>query len=226
MEGAISAIAEFDSQGFSQVDPKVRLAEEKERQKKMKEREKLSKKPSRKITKADIDKMEEMAAKDAPEVEFDSNAALRKIELYYAKLGHKIKYKPKRKPTAKTSPEELQDILFNIERDLSIGQGVDICVTGYSTGMSGLETLHRIYNPLGLQLKGLGKATEEAKPLWEDLMVEFAIKHEDWFAMGVEKRILFFTAQLVMSVDAANRVATVMDSATVPAEVVEAAEDL
>ena len=225
MEGAITGIAELDMQHFPQQDPKVRAAEEKERQKQQKERKRLQPKP-RKVTKAEVNEMERLAAEATPPPEFDCHAALRKIELYFAKLGHKIKYKPKRKPTVKSTPEELQDILYNIEQDLAIGQGMDVCIEGYRAGMHGVETLHHMFNPLGLDLNGLGAAVDEKRDVWQDLMIEFAIKHEDWFAMGVEKRIIFFTVQTIMAVDGANRLNSALRNQTAPAAVVAEAEDL
>ena len=228
MEGSITAIAEMDMQNFPQTDPKIKAAEDKERKKKMDERRKMEAKPRKKVTRAEVNEMERLAAEATPEPEatFDTYGALRKIELYYAKLGKKIKYKPKRKPTVKSSPEELQEILFNIEQDLAIGQGIDVCTTAYPAGMAAIEQIHYKFNPLGLQLRGLGQAVEEKRDVWEDLMVEFAIKHEDWFAMGVEKRIIFFTVQVIMAVDGANRLNSALGSRQAPADVVADADDL
>ena len=68
---------------------------------------------------------------------------------------------------------------------------------------------------------GRGIREEENMPMIEEL----AIKYERWFAMSVEKRLLFFTGTLILRVHRANSMAAVQPDAEMSAEVkAEAAE--
>ncbi len=207
MEGFDSNIASGDFAAFPTLDPKVSAARKAEEVKRSNEAKKRQRKP----TKADVETVKEIAEKKAEVDEGEMRAArLRKIDLYMTHLGHKINYKPKTKPSSRSSIAYLDEVIFNIETDLGVGQGMDMAQAGYLQALKLLEQSTHYFNPLGLQLSGpkfsLGQTAEKSHDAWKDMLTEFAIKYENWFVMSVEKRILFFTFQMIATVDAANKV--------------------
>ncbi len=129
-----------------------------------------------------------------------------KINQYYDRLKHKIRMK-KPSITARTTDEQVEEILEAVEKDLGFGQGVGQAGALYVAGLGMLEQLSVIF-PLGIKLAGptasLAQTAVSNKQLWEDTVTEFAIKHSDWFCVGPEKRLLMLTAQLCLSVHDAN----------------------
>jgi malonyl CoA-acyl carrier protein transacylase len=65
------------------------------------------------------------------------------------------------------------------------------------------------------------------KEQWHETITEFAIANAEWFMMGPGKRALMLIAQMVMTVDAANKAAIVRGSAAPVSEAQQqAVEDL
>lgn len=228
MEGFPKALIEQDFAAFPTQDPKISAARKAEEVKRSNDRKSKARKP----TKQDIETAHEISEKMTAEQEADvRQQKLRKINLYYQHLGHKINYKPKTKPNGRSSVAYLDEIIFNIETDLGVGQGMDLACEGYAGAMKGLEKVTHFFNPLGLRLSGpaysLSSTVEANRDSWKDLMTEFAIKYESWFTMSVEKRILFFSFQMISTVHAANSLRMAeATQATASEKVKEAAEGL
>lgn len=132
-----------------------------------------------------------------------------KIRLYFEKLGGKLSFKaPKTLPS---NEAEIDELLTRIECELHSNGGIEQAGSAYLNGMAMLEQVTQAWNPLGLQLAGpaasLSRTAAENKAQWDDLITEFAIANAEWFMVGPAKRILLFTAQLVMAVDGANKAA-------------------
>ena len=132
---------------------------------------------------------------------------LRKIELYMQHFGDRLTYRPPKRLTNKTSSAELHSVVASIENELGMGGGIDMVCEAF--GQSGilLEAITQRFNPLNLQLRGpisLAATIQANRERWEPLAVEFAIKYERYFCMGVESRIISFLATTVMTVHRAN----------------------
>ena len=71
--------------------------------------------------------------------------------------------------------------------------------------MVAVETIHRdVYNPLGLNLNGLGKVTKdnmaEVQPIVDELMIKYGAN----MVMGPEWRLALSIGAIVMTVHSAN----------------------
>ncbi len=187
----------------AQID-KERKSAEAERKRQEKEEEKLAKKmndmpiraPTTKQVVISVDK--QMAALTLKK---------QKIKLYFAKLGHKLSIKePKALPE---DAAKVDDLLTAIETELHSNGGIEQAAGLYVQGMFGLEILSHTFNPLGLRLSGpaagLTNTIQKNREKWDELVTEFAIANAEWFMAGPFRRLVSFTVQTVLAVDAANR---------------------
>ena len=132
---------------------------------------------------------------------------VRKISLYYSKLGHKLSSKPpKAFPRDDTA---LAELLAGIEAELQSQGGVEQAATGLIAFAKVVEQVNATFNPLGLMLSGprasLASSIEANRKEWDELVTEFAISNAEWFCVGPGKRLLMFVVQVAMAVDSANK---------------------
>lgn len=219
-----AGMVEADIAAFSEVDPAIVAAEAKQRAQAEKRQQQRQKPISAKAA-AKVEQLAEQ--RNAAEEASERAALLRKIKLYYDRFGERITYRCK--ATAKTNVDDLRVHVAAIEADLGMSGGGDAAATGFVMLMKGVEQLTNVFNPLNLQLSGpratLGDTIENSHDAWRPLIDEFVIKHERMFCMSVEKRILFFIAQAIMTVDRANRMAD-RAAAPVNADLQQQGDDL
>jgi hypothetical protein len=110
--------------------------------------------------------------------------------------------------TIKTSLLELLDEAHYIEQQLGREEGpggalkpANLC---FIATMHGIEQGAAVYNPLKLQLSGLGNTTQQSIKQFEPLLDEFMIKHSMDMTASVEMRIVMLIATTVATVHMAN----------------------
>jgi hypothetical protein len=187
-------------------------ADEKERKANQAKVDKATKLPTQVQRAAKVQADEDTVAKREMEAH--------KIRLYFKKLGHKISVaEPKTYPK---TLEGLQALRQSIEVELQSNGGIEQAGAAYMTSMGVVEEITKTFNPLGLQLSGpkagLAATVAQNRPAWDDLMTEFAISHAEWFMVGPFKRLMMFTVQMVMSVDAANKAGAAVHSGVAASE--------
>lgn len=158
------------------------------------------------MTKAQIEATKKLAEEINEEEEKVQRVGLvRKINLYLDLLGHKLNHKP-RKASTKETLKSLHTKLEEIEAELRLGSGLEAAKGMYQYALVSAEQVTKhVWNPLGWDLTGLGAAAARNKEIWEDLVTEFAIKHNSWFAQSVETRLIFATVTLMVAVDQTNK---------------------
>jgi hypothetical protein len=110
--------------------------------------------------------------------------------------------------TIKSGLIELYDELHFIEQQL----GKDETAMGalkpanmcFVSSMYGIEMMTNHYNPLNLQLKGLGNTAQASIKSFEPLLDEFMIKHSMDMTASVEFRIVMMVVTTVATVHMAN----------------------
>jgi hypothetical protein len=110
--------------------------------------------------------------------------------------------------TIKSSLTELRDEEHYIEQQLGREDGPVGALKPanyfFMATMYGLEQGSTFYNPLKLQLSGLGATTQASIKSFEPLLDEFMIKHSMDMTASVEFRILMMIATTVATVHMAN----------------------
>lgn len=159
--------------------------------------QRLNKLPSTKAhstpTKADIP--------PPPEI-VDPSTLLDKISAYRERFPH-LKSRNS-KLTAKSTIEELTDELHYLE--LQLGSQKDGNIGNYLF-IGALTTLERVsysYNPLNLQLQGLGKVAGDNIDEFSPIIDELLIKYGTGMYMPPEYRLILATGALVYTVHSAN----------------------
>lgn len=176
---------------------------------------KVQKQESQKLTKKQIEAMKQMnkvvdekkAERTVEQEAAERAQLLRKIQNYQKHFPEKTAGLAPKRMSVKHSATELKTIVEQIETELGMSGGIEFVVNSFSNAGSVLENLTDRWNPLGLQLRGpisLDQTLRANRANWEPLAVEFAIKYERWFCMGVEARIISFFATLVLTVHRAN----------------------
>ena len=114
--------------------------------------------------------------------------------------------KSRNKCGPKSSLPELDDELHFIELQLGSSQaGGNVGAMLLHASMSGLEVLTRdVYNPLGLNLQGLGNITKQNMAEFEPLVDELMIKYGAGMYMPPEYRLLLSLGALIVTVHSAN----------------------
>jgi hypothetical protein len=148
---------------------------------------------------------------------------VRRIKQYHAKFGSQIGTKLPRGFGVKNSLEDLQQLMHDIELDVNSASAQHTAVALFAGAFQGFQQLTQLYNPLDLRLSGpradLVSTLQAQQSTWMPMIEEFAIKYEKWFAVGVEKRLLFYAAGVILLVNKANKEAPAMDeAAAAPAE--------
>ena len=106
----------------------------------------------------------------------------------------------------KSSVEELKDEIHYIQSQLGVPERDDNPASlALIAAMFGLEQLtERHYNPLNLNLGGLGQTTKENIDKFEPLLDELMIKHGKQLALSVEWRLALLLGTTVLTVHSAN----------------------
>ena len=114
--------------------------------------------------------------------------------------------KSRNKCGPKSSLDELDDELHFIELQLGSSKaGGNVGAMLLHASMSGLEVLTRdVYNPLGLNLQGLGNITKENMVDFLPLVDELMIKYGAGVYMPPEYRLLLSVGAMVITVHSAN----------------------
>jgi hypothetical protein len=133
--------------------------------------------------------------------------------------------------SAKSSEAELRDELHYIETQLgSKNQDSSFGLTIFTSAMTGLEMSTTVWNPLGLQLNGLGQIARDNADQFKDVVDELMIKYTTGMYMSPETRLVMSVGALVMTVHAANtgdpRVKTALERMNVAVNVPPGADDL
>ena len=135
-----------------------------------------------------------------PEPVEDKSALLDKINAYKERFTH---LKSRNKLSGKSGLDEIRDELHFIEQQLGQREG-NMSVQLYLLAMSGLEEGTKYYNPLNLNLTGLGSVARDNVASVEPLLDELFIKYATNMYVGPEMRLAMATATLIYTVHSAN----------------------
>ncbi|AUD57250.1 hypothetical protein [Pleurochrysis sp. endemic virus 1a] len=107
--------------------------------------------------------------------------------------------------SARSHGEEIADELHYCEMQLGSRQDGSMGVMMLTSLMSGLETVSRdVWNPLGLNLDGLGAVTKANIAEFQPILDELMIKYGSGMYMSAELRLALSISALIMTVHAAN----------------------
>jgi len=139
-----------------------------------------------------------------PPPQFDRSVALDKIAAYRERFSN---LKKRNNVTAKSTDAEIEDELHYIELQLgSQGSGTNMGATMLYAGAIGIEKFTRDYwNPLGLNLNGLGTITQQNMTDFQPLIDELMIKHSAGHYTSVEWRLALMMGATILTVNAANQ---------------------
>lgn len=177
------------------MQKEARLAEKEKR---------LSKgEPSQKPTAAPKQAAPEGPAAAPPPIQ-DRSVLLDKISAYRDRFPH---LKKRNNVSAKSTIEEIADELHYIEMQLGSQSGTSgIASTVLYGAMVGIETVTRDYwNPLGLDLNGLGTVAQQNMHEFQPLLDELMIKHSFGTYASPETRLVLMIGATVLTVNAANQ---------------------
>ena len=140
----------------------------------------------------------------APQPPKDRTVLLDKITAYRERFPH---LKKRNSLSAKSSIEELEDELHYCELQLgSQGGAQNLGATVLHGAMLGIEKVTRDYwNPLGLDLNGLGTITVQNIAQFQPIIDELMIKHNAGVYTSPEWRLALAIGATVMTVNAANQ---------------------
>lgn len=139
----------------------------------------------------------------APPPPRDRSMLLDKITAYRERFPH---LKKRNNLTAKCSIEEIEDELHYCELQLgSQGGSTNLGATVLYGTMLGLEKFTNEYwNPLGLNLTGLGTVAQQNMDQFQPILDELMIKHNAGVYTSPEWRLALAMGATVMTVNAAN----------------------
>jgi hypothetical protein len=108
--------------------------------------------------------------------------------------------------TAKSADADLLDELHYIEVQLGSKSTSDsnVGTSLFGAAMSGLEMSTHVFNPLQLDLTGLGKVATDNADQFKDIIDELMIKYATGVHVSPEARLVLGVGALVMTVHAAN----------------------
>lgn len=108
------------------------------------------------------------------------------------------------KLTAKSSIEEIQDELHYLELQLGSSKESNLGRMLFVGSMVGLESLTNMYNPLQLNLHGLGQVAKENVDEFSEILDELTIKYGAGLYVQPEVRLVVSIGALIMTVHTAN----------------------
>lgn len=131
----------------------------------------------------------------------DRSALLDKLMSYKERFPD---LKSRNKITGKSSVEEIEDELHYIEHQLGTQKG-NLAGNLFVASMAGLEFVTQNYfNPLNLNLQGLGTVCKdnvaEIQPILDELVIKYGVN----MSMGPEMRLATAVGTMVYTVHAAN----------------------
>ena len=133
----------------------------------------------------------------------DPSPLLDKIAAYKERFTH-LKSRNS-KLSAKSSIEEIEDELHYLELQLGSSKDGSLAQMMFVSSMSGIETVTRdYYNPLGLNLTGLGAVAKDNMSEVSDILDELMIKYSAGFYMQPEYRLALAMAGMIVTVHSAN----------------------
>ena len=136
-----------------------------------------------------------------PTQHVDKSLLLDKIQMYRERFPQ---LKSRNKLSGKSTVEEVEDELHYCEQQLGQKDG-HVGIHIFQLAMSGLEEVTaNYYNPLGLNLTGLGQVARENSDQFTPVLDELVIKYATNMYVGPEMRLAMATATLVYTVHAAN----------------------
>lgn len=108
--------------------------------------------------------------------------------------------------SAKSADAELLDEVHYIEIQLGSKAASDsnVGINLFGAAMNSLEMSTKVFNPLNLQLGGLGKIATENADQFKDVLDELVIKYTTGMHVSPEARLILGVGALVMTVHAAN----------------------
>jgi hypothetical protein len=137
---------------------------------------------------------------EKPEKPKDKSLMLDKIQGYRDRFPN---LKSRNKLSGRSTVEEIEDELHYCEQQLGQNEG-HMAHHIFVLAMTGLEETTRQFNPLNLNLTGLGqvaaKNQEQFAPLLDELMIKYAVN----MYVGPEMRLAMACATLIYTVHAAN----------------------
>lgn len=165
----------------------------------MKKEERLAMKEARLAGKAPEAGPSAAPAADAPLTASEKTKLLDKLSAYKERFPH-LKTRNK---TLKTA-EDIIDELHYTEMQLGQAKG-GLTTTLFYGAMSGVEYVTtQVYNPLELNLEGLGEVTKKNMSEFEPILDELAIKYGASGYMAPEVRLAIAVGATILTVHAAN----------------------
>lgn len=138
-----------------------------------------------------------------PPPKYDKSQLLDKLQAYKERFPN---LKKRNNISGKSSLEEIEDELHYYELQLgSQGGGQQLSSTVLYGSMIGLERLTEYWNPLGLNLSGLGAVTQQNMEQFQPILDELMIKHDAGMYTSPEWRLALAIGATVMTVNAANQ---------------------
>jgi len=134
--------------------------------------------------------------------------------------------------SAKSADADLLDEMHYVEIQLGSKAASDsnVGINILSAAMNSLEMSTHVFNPLNLQLGGLGKIATENADQFKDVLDELVIKYTTGIYVSPEVRLILGVGALVMTVPAANtgdpRVKAALERMNLAPEVSSAHSDL
>lgn len=159
----------------------------------------------------------------------DKSSLIDMIHAYREKFPQ---LKKRNNVSVKSSEEELEDEIRFIEKQLATSKSApDLAGFALVGGMTAIETLTReVWNPLHLDLTGLGTITKNNLPEFQPILDELTIKYLGNMYLGPEGRLAMAMAAMVMTVHSANagdpRVRDALDKMQAAAVVPKGSADL
>ena len=136
----------------------------------------------------------------APEI--DKSALLDKLGAYRERFPH---LKKRNTVSVKSSADDILDEIHFCEMQLGSRQDSSIGSIILHGAMLSLETVTRdVWNPVGLNLNGLGKVTKDNMEEFQPIVDELMIKHGAGMYISPETRLVLAMGAMVMTVHAAN----------------------
>ena len=162
------------------------------------------------------------------EPEVDKSALLDKLTAYRERFPH---LKKRNNVTVRSSADDILDELHYCAMQLGSKQDGSVGAMIMHSTMVAVETIHReVWNPLGLNLNGLGKVTKDNMEEFQPIVDELMIKYGAGMYMSPEVRLVLAVGAMMMTVHAANsgdpRLASALEKMNQKVPVVTSASDL
>ena len=164
----------------------------------------------------------------APPSDVDRMKLLDKLGMYKERFPH---LKKRNNVTVKSSVDDILDELHYTEQQLGSKQDGSMGSMLLQGTMVGIESITRdVWNPLGLNLNGLGRITKDNMSEFQPIVDELMIKYNVGTYISPETRLILSLGALVMTVHAANngdpRVAVALEKMNASVKIPAGSADL